>query len=514
MTAIAHAISAALLHFVWQGPVVAFLLWVTLTALRRGSARLRYFVSCAALAIMVVLPEITAWLVYRAPGAAGAPANRVVVIRDSLGPATWPATALPSMWIAALEACALPLWFAGVLVFAVRLIWSARHVARLQRQGDPPQASLVETVLRLARRMSIDRPIRVVISNLADSPSVAGWLRPTILLPAASLLNLSVEQLEAVLAHELAHIRRHDYLVNVLQTLAETLFFYQLAVWWVSSRIRNERELCCDDLAVEMCGDPVGYARALTKLERLRVIAPELALNSASGPLLRRIQRLTGVVEEQPPSRLPAILALCVALICGLMTNLQWAKAQPQAARDAEVARDTIWVDTVKYGDLPITVRALGSITTPDTAELKIAESLINLVELGQGASIELRQGITVAGKVTRIDASAVNGTVEAVVELQSPMPQFAAQPVDGIIRIRTLHDVVFVGRPALSKPKSEGTLFEVESDGSSHAKRVKVRFGAASVNSIQILEGLQPGDRVILSDMSKYHGYDRLLLK
>ena len=512
MTAIAHAISAALLHFVWQGPLVAFLLWVTLTTLRSSSARLRYFASCAALALMVVLPEITAWLVYRAPGASGTPANRVVVSPDPLGPATWPLAASPSTWMAALEAWALPLWCAGVLIFAVRLIWSSRHVSRLRREGDPPEASLVETVVRLSGRMSIRRPVRVLISSLADCPSVAGWLRPIILLPAASLLNLSVEQLEAVLAHELAHIRRHDYLVNVLQTLAETLFFYQPAVWWVSSCIRNERELCCDDLAVETCGDPVGYARALTKLERLRVISPELALSSAGGPLLRRIQRLTGMVE-QPPSRLPAVLALSLALICGLITTLHWANAQPEAAGDAEVARDTVWFDTVKYGDLPIMVRALGSMTTPSTAELKVVASQANLVQIGQSASVDLHQGITIAGKVTRIDSNAVNGTVTVAVELQAPAPEFAAQPLDGIIRVKTLHDVLFVGRPVFAKPDSQFMLFEVESDGS-HAKRVKVRFGAISVNAIQILEGLQPGDRVILSDMSKYDGYDRVVLK
>lgn len=513
MTAITHAISAALLHFVWQGPVVASLLWVTLTTLRNGSARLRYFVSCAALAIMVALPEITAWLVYRAAFPAGAPANRVLAIPDSAVPAIWPVAASSSMWMAALEAWALPLWSAGVLVFALRLIWSSRHVARLRREGDPPEVSLAETVLRLARRMSIDRPVRVLISRLADSPSVAGWLRPVVLLPAASLLNLSVEQLEAVLAHELAHIRRHDYLVNVLQTLAETLFFYQPAVWWASSCVRNERELCCDDLAVEFCGDPVGYARALTKLERLRVISSELALSSTAGPLLRRIRRLTGVVEEQPPSRLPAVLALSLALICGLMTSLHWANAQPQAARDAEVSRDAVWFDTVKYGDLPIMVRALGSMTTPSMAELKVAASLAHLVQIGQSASVDLHHGITVAGKVTRIGSNAVNGTVTVAVDVQTPVPEFAAQPLDGIIRIRTLHDVVFVGRPALCQPDSEGTLFKVESDGT-HANRVEVRFGATSYNAVQILGGLQPGDHVILSDMSKYDGYGRVQLK
>lgn len=91
----------------------------------------------------------------------------------------------------------------------------------------------------LARRMNIGRPVRVLISRLTDSPGVVGFLRPVILIPTATLLNLSVEPLEAVLAHELAHVRRHDYLVNLLQTLAEALFFHQPAVWWVSSRIRG-----------------------------------------------------------------------------------------------------------------------------------------------------------------------------------------------------------------------------------------------------------------------------------
>lgn len=512
MTVIPHAISAGLLHFVWQGLLVAFLLWVALATLRNGSARLRYMLSCAALAIMIALPVITVWVVYSAPVAASTPADQVVDIAHSAGSAALSAAASLPAWVAALEAWVLPVWLAGVLIFAVRLIWSSRHAARLQREGDPAEASLIDTVSRLARRMNIGCPVRVLISRLTDSPGVAGWLRPVILLPAATLLSLSVEQLEAVLAHELAHIRRHDYLVNVLQTLAETLFFYQPAVWWVSSRIRNERELCCDDLAVEICGDAVGYARALTKLERLRVISPELAMSSTAGSLLYRIQRLTGVAEEQPPSKLPAVLALCVALIC-FMTNLDWAYAQPQTAREAAVRRDAIWVDTVKYGDFPIMVRALGTITTPSTAELKVAVSQANLVQNGQSASIELRRGITIAGKVTRIDSYTVNGTVTVTVELQSPVPEFARQPVDGIIRIKTLNNVVYVGRPAVAQSDTENTLFKVESDGS-HVERVKVQFGAHSVTSVQILEGLQPGDRVILSDMTKYDGYDRIRLE
>jgi beta-lactamase regulating signal transducer with metallopeptidase domain len=512
MTAITHAISAALLHFVWQGLVVAFLLWVALATLRKGSARLRYLLSCAALAIMIALPIVTAVVVYRTPVAATTPIDKVVDISYSASPETLSAAPSLSAWIAALEAWALPVWLAGVLIFAVRPIRSSRHVVRLQREGEPAEPSLINRVSRLARRMNIGCPMRVLISRLTDSPSVAGWLRPVVLLPAATLLNLSVEQLDAVLAHELAHVRRHDYLVNMLQTLAETLFFYQPALWWVSSRIRNERELCCDDLVVEICGDAVGYARALTKLERLRVILPELAMNSTAGPLLYRIQRLTGVAEEQPPSKVPAVLAVALALIC-FMANLHGAHAQPQAGREAEVSRDAIWVDTVKFGEFPIMVRALGTITTPSTAELKIAASVVNPVQIGQNATIELRHGITIAGKVTRIESSVVNGTVTVVVELQAPVPEFAGQPVDGTIRIRTLNNVVYVGRPAVSQSDTESSLFKVEPNGS-HAKRMKVRFGAYSVTTVQILEGLQPGDRVILSDMTKYDGYDRISLE
>ena len=104
-----------------------------------------------------------------------------------------------------------------------------------------------------------------------------GWLRPVILFPASALTGLSAEQLEALLAHELAHIRRYDYLVNLLQTTVETLFFYHPAVWWVSAQVRQEREHCCDDLAVAACGDVLTYARALTALEQLRGSEPQLA---------------------------------------------------------------------------------------------------------------------------------------------------------------------------------------------------------------------------------------------
>ena len=332
MTALTQAafytLSAALLHFVWQGSLVAMLLWAALLGLRRRPAPWRYAASCVALAILAMLPAATVWILARRAAAAG-PA--------SAAPAYWfAATAAPSIgpaavsWLVRVENWALPIWALGVLLLSLRLVWGARQVHGLRRRMEPAAEAVLAAVARLSVRMGIRQSVAVGVSPGAESPAVVGWIRPVILLPSASLLGLTPEQLEAVLAHELAHIRRFDYAVNLAQTVIETLLFYHPAVWWVSARMRHERELCCDDLAVAVCGDALCYARALTRLERLRLSAPQMAMASTGGPLLYRIQRLMGVAGPgYRASRLPAILTLCLGLAC-LAWNARWAKAQVQ----------------------------------------------------------------------------------------------------------------------------------------------------------------------------------------
>ena len=160
---------------------------------------------------------------------------------------------------------------------------------------------------RLSRRLHIARPVRLLRSTLVDVPTVIGWLKPVILLPATALSGLNPHQLEAILAHELAHIRRHDYLVNLLQTVVETLLFYHPAVWWLSRRIRAERENCCDDLAVSLCGDPVTYARALADLEGLRNPTRRFVMAADGGSLVQRVRRLLGAPSHA--GRAPGWLA-------------------------------------------------------------------------------------------------------------------------------------------------------------------------------------------------------------
>jgi TonB family protein len=257
----------------------------------------------------------------------------------------------------------------------------------------------------LADRMGLRQPVRVLTAALPDGPSVVGWLRPVLLLPPATLLGLTPDQLEAVLAHELAHIRRYDHVVNALQTLVETLLFYHPAVWWISARIREERELCCDDLAVRVCGDPLCFARALTRLERLRVPAASGALAGNGGSLTFRVQRLVGATRQEcAPSKLSGILAFALGL-ASLLLNVHWAKGQDRPSQpDMYAVAGTV---NSEYEEAGVTVD-LGGATLLHRSSIMYAEAArTNGIEGTVAVQVTLDRD----GNVD--DARVVNGPME-----------------------------------------------------------------------------------------------------
>ena len=227
-------------------------------------------------------------------------------------------------------------WMVGVGILAVRLAGGWFWMQRMKSHGAvPADAALQAIVRRLSRSLHIARTITLLRSPGVDVPTVIGWLKPTVLLPMSALSGLSPLQVEAILAHELAHIRRHDYFVNLLQTLLETLLFYHPAVWWVSGQIRTERENCCDDLAVSLCGDPVVYASALADLEDLRGPASRLVMAASGGVLLNRVRRLlTGPAPHagRGPAWLAATsVALLVLVILGGIVGRQTLSADSRS---------------------------------------------------------------------------------------------------------------------------------------------------------------------------------------
>jgi len=291
---LAQAIGWALLHLLWQGALVAGLLAAALALLSGRSANLRYALSCAALVLIVGLGVVTAVRSY-APDPVAARVALALVARTPIAPAPPSAPDLAQQFARAANR-ALPalvtLWILGVALFSLRLLREWLGARRLVARSAPAADAMQDAARRLGAALGVQRLVRLLESTAVTVPSVIGFVRPAILLPASTVTGLTPAQLEMILAHELAHIRRHDFLVNLLQAVVETLLFYHPAVWWISRQVRIERENCCDDIAVALCGDPVHYARTLARLEELRPHRLPLAVSAAGGSLFHRVRRL------------------------------------------------------------------------------------------------------------------------------------------------------------------------------------------------------------------------------
>ena len=336
-----QALGTALIDFIWQGALVGLALWAALAVLRRRSAAAQYTACCVALLTLCVLPLVTIMTLWSMASGSTPVSEARAAAAASAAVSTMPQTVLriwmvpetPTIaWLARVQQWALPIWSLGVLLFSLRLVSGYLHSVRLQRAAALSDDHAIATVAQLSNRIGIDRPVRVLTSSVADGLSVVGWLRPAILLPPAAAMGLSPQQLEAILAHELAHIKRHDYLVNLFQIVAETVFFYHPVVWWVSSRIRIERELCCDDVAARASGDAIGYARALAVLARQQLAAPEFSVGATGGSLKYRVQRLLGAdPRELAPAGAPRALVFALA-VAALVLNVDRLRAGAQGA--------------------------------------------------------------------------------------------------------------------------------------------------------------------------------------
>jgi beta-lactamase regulating signal transducer with metallopeptidase domain len=226
-------------------------------------------------------------------------------------------------------------WMCGVLVLSIRLLggwcWLYR---RLGRHARPAPSEWQWRLDALARPLGVAGRVRLLVSESVNDILALGWLRPAVLLPASALLRLSPEALEAILAHELAHIARRDFAVNLLQSAAEVLFFYHPAAWWLSGQIRELREYCCDDAAAAQCQSRASYAGALADLETLRAeCPPQLAPAAKGASLMKRIQRLIGAPPPAASGLRSGFVSAAAVLVLG--TGALWGLA-PDGGRRPE----------------------------------------------------------------------------------------------------------------------------------------------------------------------------------
>ncbi len=368
-----QSVGWALLHFVWEGALLAALLFAADLFIGRSRARLSYAIGCL---VMLSMLAVFLGTIFRASSTARVSVTLPSVKRLAVSAVATqregtPVAAVP-VWTPRpanrLPGWAVCLWLAGLAVFSAYTAAGWIRVCALRwRAITPLHPAALETLMR---RLRISPPVRLCVSAIAEVPAVIGWLRPCILIPVAALAGLSESQLRAVLAHELAHIRRHDYLVNMLQTVVETLLFYHPAVWWVSRRIREEREHCCDDLAISVCGDVMVYAGALAQLEELRGAMAQPALAATGGDLLSRIRRLLG---EQSARGIPSAAGAAIAATLLLGVAISIAGAQTPAPKIEAVSVKPCDASAPPAGRAGMTLGRLSMQCVPVGALISIA---------------------------------------------------------------------------------------------------------------------------------------------
>lgn len=383
-------VALTLLHFAWQGFAIAILLGAVVAAGRMRSARIRYAAFLAGMFAMAACPVATFFSLGNAadettfrdsapppladvvplvddrvvsfpPDAAAGSTSRTLPTATAEADFSASATPAPpgerfARFIQSYSAWIVILWAGGVFVFSVRLLITFAKLTRLRRSAKPLPAGLVPRIDRLCARLRMRRP-RVFVSVHAQMAAAAGFLRPFVLLPASWLTQLSPDMLEAVVAHELAHIRRHDLWINLFQRVLETLFFYHPAVWWVSKQLQAEREMCCDALAVSVTGQPDVYAETLESAARIRQagVGPRLSIGFGSGDkkmiLLNRVRNVLGLEVRTPIAgrstagflALSVLTAICVATIGGSQLIGQAAPPEvPEAPVSTRAANSTV----------------------------------------------------------------------------------------------------------------------------------------------------------------------------
>ncbi|HYW68346.1 MAG TPA: M56 family metallopeptidase [bacterium] len=415
LESVARPIALALFHSLWQGAIIFGLVAAALVALRKRSATVRYGVACVGLLLMLVVLVSTAVYFVAHPepaleqevvmtraadldaAAAGSAANEAgsPTVPEQTGPGRG-AWILPDIDMEFAGPWIFFAWFAGVVLLAGAHLNGWRRARLLSRVGVssvPPEWT--RRLKRLCEHLGLSASVRFLASTRVTVPTVVGCLRPVILVPLASFTELAAGDLELVIIHELAHVRRHDVLIGYAQAAAETLLFYHPAVWWISRRVRIEREHCCDDGAVRATGDSVAYARALSEVEHMRQRIPAHTMAADGGAFRDRIRRLVGGEPSGASTRRAGLAGVLVlTLVFGLaVPSITAAPVGDANAQTASLISST-------YNDVEGEWRAKGFGGTvqmhfdlDDWGEMTMTMDSDDLVESGDGYRLQKDAG-------------------------------------------------------------------------------------------------------------------------
>jgi beta-lactamase regulating signal transducer with metallopeptidase domain len=356
-----EAMGWTIFHSLWQGVIIALILGLILLALIKNSAHIRYIINMLALGLMVASTSVTFVKEY-ANATERAEIRKSIITNPSLvvqhfkeeikniksinKPSS--KTQFELKWILfkvkfqKYFPWVVSLWMAGIILLILRFLGGMIVVQRLKyRQTIPLDEIWLEKIMIFTEQLKISQPVKVLQSCLIQVPATLGFFKPVILLPVSLLTGLSAAQVESIIAHELAHIARRDYLFNIFQSVVEILFFYHPVIWWISSIARAERENCCDDIAIDLTGDKISYAKALANI---RVETPPtsyaMAFSNNNNKLLKRVKRLLNPHTMKTNFK-EGFIASCV-LFTGILMLTIGASASVKEYNISPVSKDTI----------------------------------------------------------------------------------------------------------------------------------------------------------------------------
>jgi bla regulator protein blaR1 len=334
---LSSALGWTLVHSAWQGVIILLIFSILYQFYKQNSA-LKYWLGIGALSLQVLASVITFLWIFE-PNPTGTFTKNLNVNLSVLNNSTtfqtvqnrdisWLENA--QMFFNSHVDLLVNIWMLGVIFLTLKLMGGFIYVQNLKSKRTYFLDDATEKIFKnLIKKAQIKQHVYLFESSLAKIPMTIGYFEAVILLPMGLATGLSVKELEAVLAHELAHIRRADYLVNILQTLVEIVFFFHPAIWYISAKIREERENCCDDLAMEMVGDKIHLAKALTNVELFRQRESlAMAFGGNKQNLLSRVQRILGVNSSKTRSYEGFFAVMLVILASIFYVNIEEANAQ------------------------------------------------------------------------------------------------------------------------------------------------------------------------------------------
>lgn len=333
-----QALGWTILHSLWQAALIAILLVISLIILRKNSSKMRYFVTSLAMLTVLMVSIITFISINRfqshQSSASDSPmiaipegqVMEITVEKTSSGIPFYQTLNHFGIYFEQHLPLIVSIWFIGVVLLALRFLGAFAYLQRLKHHKTQEASEYWKGTLKyLSSQVGVKQSVQLFESALVQVPMVIGHFKPVILLPLGALTGLSQHQIESILAHELAHIKRHDYLINILQSLLEIVLFFNPFVWWISSKIREERENCCDDIAVAVTGDHLTFVKTLATLEELKWQSMPYAVafaGQSKGGLFNRVNRLLQR-KNRASSFSEGFTSALVLILCLAVVSLQ-----------------------------------------------------------------------------------------------------------------------------------------------------------------------------------------------